>query len=182
MSPLVLNFLMNAFICLLLIATISYCGVLSRRIRILQDSRSELAKLMEHFDASTRRASESITQLQAASKKIGEHMQARIDKAGFLADDLSLLIDRASKMAGKLEPQAHVPARPAETKLPVSPLVQPHITLPVLEESIEAMLERIGSQVKAGAGLPERPLAPARPKPRTPAEQELLRAFVKKNS
>lgn len=99
----VLTLVFDAFISLLLVLTIVYCWVLNRRIRVLQDSRSELAQLIRHFDMSTEKASASIVSLQSASKKIGEVIQERVEKANFMADDLAFLIEKASKSADQLE-------------------------------------------------------------------------------
>ncbi len=103
MTGTILNLVVNVAIVLLLGVTIAYCWVLNRRIKILQDSRSELAQLLQHFDDSTRRASDSIVALQTASKKIGENIQLRIEKANYLIDDLAFMLERGNKLANQLE-------------------------------------------------------------------------------
>lgn len=95
--------LINALIIVLLAVTIGYCWLLNRRIKILQDSRGELAKLLNHFDVSTQRASESIIGLQTASRKIGDNIQNRIDKANYLLDDLAFMIEKGNKLANQME-------------------------------------------------------------------------------
>src|SRR5690349_276868 len=97
-AGMIANLLLNVLIVVLLMATISYCWILNRRIKILQDSKSELAQLLKYFDESTQRASESIIALQTASKKIGEGIQSRIDKANFLLDDLAFMIEKGNKI------------------------------------------------------------------------------------
>lgn len=99
----VLSLLLNLIIAGLLMATISYCWVLNKRIKILQDSKGELANLLNYFDESTTKASESIIALQTASKKIGENIQNRIDKANYLMDDLAFMIEKGEKVAAQLE-------------------------------------------------------------------------------
>lgn len=103
MTGAILNLLVNVIIVVLLVVTIGYCWVLNRRIRILQDSKGELAQLLKHFDESTQRASESIVALQTASKKIGETIQQRAEKAHFLLDDLSFMMEKAQTLATKME-------------------------------------------------------------------------------
>lgn len=95
--------LINAVIIVLLAITIGYCWLLNRRIKVLQDSRGELAQLLKHFDDSTQRASESIVGLQTASKRIGENIQHRIDKANYLLDDLAFMIEKGSKITNQME-------------------------------------------------------------------------------
>lgn len=103
MTGVIANLALNLLIAILLIVTIAYCWILNRRIQVLQDSRSELAQLLKHFDESTQRASESIIALQTASKKIGENIQVRIDKANYLLDDLSFMIEKGNKLVNQME-------------------------------------------------------------------------------
>jgi hypothetical protein len=103
MSLDIASLLLNFLIIGLLMATISYCWVLNKRIKILQDGKSELANLLKYFDESTTRASESIVALQTASKKIGENIQARIDKVNYLMDDLAFMIEKGNRLANQLD-------------------------------------------------------------------------------
>jgi hypothetical protein len=103
MTAAIANLALNVLMVALLVATIAYCWLLNKRIQILQDSKGELANLMRHFDESTQRASDSIMALQNASKKIGENMQTRIDKANFLLDDLAFMIEKGNKLANQME-------------------------------------------------------------------------------
>lgn len=87
----------------LLATTIGYCWLLNKRIKVLQDSKSELAQLLKYFDESTEKASESIIALQTASKKIGENIQHRVDKANYLLEDLAFMIEKGNKLADQME-------------------------------------------------------------------------------
>ena len=103
MTGVIAKLLLDTLIIILLALTISYCWLLNRRIKILQDSKSELASLLKYFDESTQRASETIVALQAASKKINENIQSRIEKANYALDDLNFVIEKGSKLADQLE-------------------------------------------------------------------------------
>ena len=103
MSGIVLKLLLDGLVALLLFLTIIYCRKLNKRIRILQDSKSELASLIEQFDESTERATHSIAEIHEASRRIAENMQHKLDKANFLADDLSFMIEKGSKLADRME-------------------------------------------------------------------------------
>lgn len=103
MTVAIIGLLLNLMIVGLLVATIFYCRVLNKRIKILQDGKSELANLLQYFDESTTRASESIIALQTASKKIGENIQTRIDKVNYLMEDLSFMIDKGNRLAEQLD-------------------------------------------------------------------------------
>lgn len=192
--------LLDVLIAVLLGVTIAYCWVLNRRIRVLQDSKSELAQLLQHFDESTQRASESIIALQTASKKIGENIQFRIDKANFMLDDLTFMLERGQKLANQLEAgfavvrardkaqaeQQHVPAEIQETvqAAPAPQIMEKPEPKPAertashkekTSASLEAVLERVIGRGKPPEKDNERPArerqsAAARSK----AEQELL--------
>ncbi len=99
----IINLLIDFLVVGLLMANISYCWVLNKRIKILQDGKSELANLLQHFDESTRRASESIVALQTASKKIGENIQTRIDKVNYLMDDLAFMVEKGNRLVDQLD-------------------------------------------------------------------------------
>lgn len=99
----IMGLLLNVLIVVLLTITIGYCWILNKRIKILQDGKSELANLLQYFDESTVRASESIVTLQSASKKIGETMQSRIDKANYVMDDLNFIVDKGTRLVDQLE-------------------------------------------------------------------------------
>lgn len=104
-SHFLLTFFLDAIVTCLLGVTILYCLKLNRRIRVLQDSKSELAELIRQFDESTQLATYSISEIHKASKKINENMQARLDKANYLADDLAFMIEKAGKMSERMDGQ-----------------------------------------------------------------------------
>jgi hypothetical protein len=198
----VLSLLLNLLIVGLLMTTISYCWVLNKRIKILQDSKSELANLLKYFDISTTRASESIVALQSASKKISENIQARTDKVNYLMDDLAFMIEKGTRLADKLDANFAInraknridtdQISPARTEahddimedftdeIVEKPLVRPALKpVPVMERT-----EQKNTKEKAGVSLEavlERVIGRVKsssPKPaannRSKAEQELL--------
>lgn len=193
MTAVIAKLLLDTLIIVLLALTISYCWLLNRRIKILQDSKSELAQLLKYFDESTTRASESILALQSASKKIGDNIQTRIEKANYALDDLSFMIEKASKLADQLEasfavsrartraaeqtPATEVaapqPAKPSEPTLVAS---RPEPSLSTRERttaSLGAVLEKISGRVN-GNGHATEPQQPPAGASRSKAEQELL--------
>jgi len=192
--------LLNILIVVLLGITIAYCLLLNRRIRILQDGRSELAQLLKHFDASTQRASESIIALQTASKQIGETIQLRIDKANYLLDDLAFMIEKGNKLANQME--AGFAVNRARTRVMTDPSAQENTSQPVIEPearrelplapkpevkplttrektaaTLEAVLGRVVGRAKPTEEEHERTVVRDRGQPlraRSRAEQELL--------
>ena len=199
MTGVIAKLLLDTLIIILLALTISYCWLLNRRIKILQDSKSELAQLLRYFDESTQRASESIVALQAASKKIGENIQTRIEKANYALDDLTFMIEKAGKLADQLEASFAVsrarsraseqnnnedaPAPQAARKHPV--MEQPSIVVnkpeaaPISNRertaaSLGAVLEKISGRNNAAKAAPADAQRATNGASRSKAEQELL--------
>ncbi len=102
-GSIIASLLLDIVVATLLSVMIVYCIKLNKRIRVLQDSKSELAQLIQRFDESTQKATLSINEIHKASKKINENIQARLDKANFLADDLAFMIEKGSKLADRME-------------------------------------------------------------------------------
>ncbi len=200
MSVAVANFLLDFLIVGLLMANITYCWVLNKRIKILQDGKSELANLLKYFDEATIRASESIVALQTASKKIGENIQARIDKVNYLMDDLAFMVEKGNKLADKLDANFAVNRarnRVLSDESDESSIYEPVIEKakekhsvppqPVIEKtsskekatvSLEAVLDRVVGRGKAANqnsnGNSETNSRPKTANARSKAEQELL--------
>ena len=162
LTGVVANLLLNCLIIVLLSVTIAYCWLLNRRIKILQDSKSELGVLLKHFDESTKRASDSIIALQSASKKIGESIQMRIEKANFLLDDMAFMIEKGEKQANKME--AGLAVNRARNRVmaeqPVDKMERPvHVARPVDDfrekpiDQVQLLDKAISSRDKTAASL-----------------------------
>lgn len=156
----VLSLLVNSMMALLLLVTILYCWRLNKRIRVLQDSRSELAQIIREFNESTDRATQSIAEIHQATSRLSENIQHKIDRANYLATDLDMMIEKGSKLVGKpVEPSR--PARSSEAARP-SPK--------------EAELAAAQGNVSGVTPLAD---APRRNRPRSRAEQELMSVLNK---
>lgn len=170
MQNLVLTMFLNSITAVLLLATIIYCLKLNKRIRVLQDSKSELARIIREFDESTKRATQSINEIHAATTRISENIQHKIDKANYLADDLEMMIERGNKMAGKIEP---APVRASQA---AAPSAQPTRTM------ADIMPARSTEAVSRAAEAPSSSDAARRPlRTRSRAEQELMSLLGKKS-
>lgn len=188
MTGLIANLLLNGVLVGLLTATICYCYILNRRIQTLQDSKSELAMLLRQFDDSTIKASETIVAMQTASKKIGDNIQLRIDKANYLLDDLSYAIEKGTRMTSQIEASfavgrarnkagdtrhdtadhgLHIAADEPEMITGEKQLPKAQPPAKRTPASIEALLEKVVSRKQAT----QEPPSPAQ---RSRAEQELI--------
>jgi hypothetical protein len=166
MQNVILSLIINLMMAALLLATMVYCRRLNARIKVLQDSKSELARIIREFDESTTRATESIAEIHRATTRISENIQHKIDKANFLANDLEYMIEKGNKITGKVDP---TPVRPA--RVPEAPPPVPHAreNNPILNQRAE--IEDI---------TPGGPAASRTPRMRSRAEQELMTMLGKK--
>ena len=196
-----LALLFDGGLSILLMVTIGYCARLNRRIRVLQDSRSELAGMITQFDQATGRAMTSLAELQTTSKRITEALQLKIDKANFMADDLAFLIEKSGKLSQQLDslknpaqptaPKPAVPAPAVQTATQAKPKPSTFLTPPSAQDDLSstakssASLEALLSRLAFPPGEPQpaikpapRPAMPKTPYgPRTDAERELLEAL-----
>lgn len=172
MQNVVLGMFVNLLMAGLLVATIVYCLKLNKRIKALQDSKSELARIIREFDESTKRATQSINEIHAATMRISENIQHKIDRANYLADDLEMLIERGNKTAGKTDA---APSRPA----PATGSAAPQRTLADIMPARSAEAPKAASSAAKAefqeAAESRRPL-----RMRSRAEQELMSLLGKK--
>lgn len=168
----ILSIFMNLMMAGLLLATIIYCLKLNSRIRVLQDSKSELARIIREFDESTKRATQSINEIHAATTRISENIQHKIDKANYLADDLEMMIEKGNKMAGKVDAAT---VRPVRAEPPAAPMAAPKRSLADIMPSRSPDPAQAADQSDSSAG--RRPL-----RMRSRAEQDLMNLMGTKNN
>lgn len=174
MQNILLSLVLNGLMAGLLLATIIYCLRLNGRIKLLQDSKSELARIVREFDESTQRATQSIAEIHQATSRLSDNIQHKIDKANFLVNDLDTLIERGQKVTGS---NVGGPARPtytaprAETPAPVRETPRPAAPRATIEDVTPAPAPAAAS---AEAGT-RRPL-----RMRSRAEQELMNVLGNK--
>lgn len=173
MQNVVLSLLVNGLMAGLLLATMIYCRRLNKRIRVLQDSRSELARIIREFDESTQRATQSIADIHAATQRLSENIQHKIDKANYLASDLEHMIERGNKLTGRVET---APPRP------IQPNPLPSQALRGAEQLVAARAPKPNAFI-----LPDEPAEPQSAptgvtRARSRAEQEIMSALSAKNN
>lgn len=178
MENAVLSIFVNGMMAVLLFVTIIYCWRLNNRIRILQDSKSELARIINEFNESTERATQSIKEIHTATDRISENIQHKIDKANFLVTDLDLMIEKGQRLTG------NTPAARGEASRTASPAVGPRVVDQVRPARSEAAMTAAAGNVSRAAPLAEVDPAQARRpanRQRSRAEQDILQALSSKN-
>lgn len=147
----------------LLLITIYYCFILSRRLRALRADRAEFRALVDKLTAASNDAARGIAGLKSAADEIGGELDAQLRDAQALRDDLAYMLERGGAVADVLE--GALRARRDEPK--------PEAARPRVAEKPRATPERRDAPVAEappapsarGSGFPSR------------AERELLRAL-----
>ncbi len=98
-----LTLMLDALVAVLLVATISYALLLSRRLGALRDDKHQLVTLIRSLDDSARRAESGIAGLRSAADQIGQQLQHRLDQGESLRTDLSYIVELGSGLADRLE-------------------------------------------------------------------------------
>ena len=174
-----MNVLLDSLMALLLLFTIFVCWKLNGRIKVLQDSKEELAETIREFDACTQRAAKSIAEIHTATQRISENIQHKIDKASFIADDLEIMISRGNKIMGGgtgAKPAAKKETR-AATRKPVErkPAASKRKPRAAFVEDPNAEVVDIAEEAAP------KPTPEAAPRARTKAEQDLMDAVKTAN-
>lgn len=87
----------------LLLVTICYAWMLSRRLAAFRRGREEMQIFLADFNAANERAETSIRSLRDLAEQSGGALRDDIEKARSLKDDLSFMIDRGESIADRLE-------------------------------------------------------------------------------
>ena len=98
-----LNIILDIVVSALLLATIAYAMLLSRRLGALRNDKQALEALVASLDSSSQRAESGIAALKEAAERIGQQLQQRVEQGKALQGDLSYIIDLGSGLADRLE-------------------------------------------------------------------------------
>lgn len=148
-----LNIILDIVVAGLLVATIVYAVLLSRRLGALRNDKQQLEELVSSLDASSQRAEGSIAALRETAERIGQQLQQRIDQGKALQGDLSYIIDLGGGLADRLE--GTIRARRDDSR--TAPAAEPGPTprrRTAGERPLDALRARAGAEetVPAAAG------------------------------
>jgi len=202
-SPLI-SLLLDGLIVTLLVAFIVFAVRLNRSLAGLREGKAELERLIREFGEATARAETGVKGLKRTADETGAGLQARIDKAKALQDELAIIVESGERLADRLASAASRPAPAAPRPEPrpeprLEPRPEPRPARPELRVAAESPLAAQMRAAEAGRRElpraaeprraepreePRRPearpaAAPAAPAgaPRSKAERELLEAI-----
>lgn len=105
--------ILDSLIIVLLLATIFYAAMLSRRLSRFRDNKAELEKAALTFTEAAGRADAGIKGLKLTAGKAGATLQKEIDRAQSLRDELAFLVDAGEAVAARLEGAAQAAGKTA---------------------------------------------------------------------
>jgi len=88
---------------LLLVATLFHALRLERALGMLKRDRAALEALVAAFNQSSQQAELGIERLRQTAEGAGRQLTREIERGGGLKDDLLFLVERAERMADRLE-------------------------------------------------------------------------------
>jgi hypothetical protein len=95
----------------LLAATIVACFTLHRRVAVLREAQTEMAKAIEGFNVATARAEAGIISMRQASEEAGIALQKQIDKARAVAEDLAVAVRTGDRIINRMGQSAEASRR-----------------------------------------------------------------------
>jgi len=114
MMSVALPMIMDALIILLLAGTIFYAARLSFHIKAFRESRSEMEGLLRNLSAQIDKAEDAIEGLRQNSRQSGRDLQAVINEAHGISEELQVLSQSGDRLATRLEQaRENAPRSPA---------------------------------------------------------------------
>ena len=165
------NVIADATVAVLLVATIFYAALLSRRLRALRGDKAELQALIQSLAAASHSAETGIAALRGAAEDSGRKLAQQLEQSQSLRDDLSFMIERGTSVADRLQEKLR-PRRDSTAPEPA-----PSTPRPVEAGRPEARARREPVMGKPAAP-PATPLPEAAPAAPSRAERNLLRALA----
>lgn len=98
-----LSLVLDILIACLLVAVIVYALRLNKNLSVLQQSKSELEKMLTSFGESTEKAEQAIQRVKEASTQNRDSLNKLLSEAETLREDLAFMIERGNSLADKLE-------------------------------------------------------------------------------
>ncbi len=98
-----IELVIEAIVAVLLIATCTYCYVLSRRLRVLRSGQEDLRAIIKKFDEASRRAERNLERMEENGLTMGRDLDDVSARAAALIDELSVMVNAGDHIAGRIE-------------------------------------------------------------------------------
>jgi hypothetical protein len=94
--------LLDGLLVVLLVATISWCFILNRRLGNIRAASKQMKDLVSNFSTATEQAKAGIKALKVAAEVDGAALQDIVDTARVLRDELAFLTEAGDTLANRL--------------------------------------------------------------------------------
>jgi hypothetical protein len=111
-----ISLITDGLIILLLAGTIFYALRLSAHIKAFRDSRKDIEKLLGDLAAHIGKAEQAVEGLRAGARQSGRDLQALINEARGLSEELQIMSQSGNSLAGRLEKLADGSSRTVQEK------------------------------------------------------------------
>ena len=153
---------LDILLVVLLLVTIIYAVLLSRRLSALRSGKVDLEGFITRMNEASARAEASLAGIRQAATSAKAELDQPVTKAQSLRDELMFLIDRADSAGERLANAGSAATPPAAATRPTSPRPAPRGTA----KAAPTQAPSRGNDVEDGAGAP-----------RSKAERDLMNAL-----
>jgi len=92
----------DAVVAVLLVATIGYSMLLSKRLSAVRSDRDKFESVIKNLSAASQRAEAAVANLRSTADDMGRRLDKKVEEARALSDDLAYMIERGGGIADKL--------------------------------------------------------------------------------
>lgn len=93
---------LDLLLAVLLAATVVYCFLLNRQLTALRAGEGQLRAVITEFGQATAKAESGIANLRSASDKVGQSLEAQVQEALRLLDDINFATEAGSRLVDRL--------------------------------------------------------------------------------
>jgi len=160
----------DGIVSILLLITICYAMILSRKLNALRADKAALKTLIGQLAEASNSAEAGVAGLRAAAGDIGRALEKRLQEAQSLHDDLAYMIERGGAAADRLESTIR-------TRREAPKAEAPHQAAPERPRTASPSQPPRSDSSTAAAKLVEQMAARLAPPAPSRAERELMRAL-----
>jgi hypothetical protein len=95
--------IVDGLLALLLVATITACFIVYKRLSTIKDGQAELQRLVRDLNAAAQQAQKGVAGLKASAEEVEGRLALERQKAVAMADELSLITESGNNLANRIE-------------------------------------------------------------------------------
>ncbi len=108
---------LDLLLAVLLSATVVYCFLLNRQLTALRAGEGQLRAVIGEFGQATANAEAGIANLRSVSDKVGQSLEAQVQEARRLLEDINFATEAGSRLADRLASMIEGKREPATLRV-----------------------------------------------------------------